>query len=198
MTTTSFFCRKKALWPFPPITLPRPEPFVNPAPQILQLLCRAARLCATVPTSAVVFQQIPPLFRSPKPSMIMVQRGSGQRRPGSQSRRRCEQRRPVQRLCAPRPDLTQPLNKPESPLPVPASAGMDRGILHEGEKVKKKISEMVSHKRQDTTATVIPCLYLLLFTVLRTLAVGLSANKKRTRILSHRESGSGTNCMVEN
>lgn len=84
------------------------------------------------------------------------------------------------------------------PLPVPASAGMDRGILHEGEKVKKKISEMVSHKRQDTTATVIPCLYLLLFTVLRTLAVGLPVNKKRTRILSHRESGSGTNCMVEN
>lgn len=39
--------------------------------------------------------------------------------------------------------------------------------------MKKKISEMVSHKRQDTTATVIPCLYLLLFTVLRTLAVGL-------------------------
>ena len=50
---------------------------------------------------------------------------------------------------------------------------MDRGILHEGEKVKKKISEMVSHKRQDTTATVIPCLYLLLFTVLRTLAAEL-------------------------
>ena len=67
--------------------------------------------------------------------------------------------------------------------------------------MKKKISEMVSHKRQDTTATVIPlipCLYLLLFTVLRTLAVGLSVNKKRTRILSHRESGPGTNCMVEN
>lgn len=32
---------------------------------------------------------------------------------------------------------------------------------------------MVSHKRQDTTATVIPCLYLLLFTVLRTLAAEL-------------------------
>ena len=29
---------------------------------------------------------------------------------------------------------------------------MNRGILHEGEKVKKKISEMVSHKRQDTIA----------------------------------------------
>ena len=56
--------------------------------------------------------------------------------------------------------------------------------------MKKKISEMVSHKRQDTTATVIPCLYLLLFTVLRTLAVGLPVNKKRTRTLSHRESGS--------
>ena len=39
--------------------------------------------------------------------------------------------------------------------------------------MKKKISEMVSHKRQDTTATVIPCLYLLLFTVLRTLAAEL-------------------------
>lgn len=64
--------------------------------------------------------------------------------------------------------------------------------------MKKKISEMVSHKRQDTTATVIPCLYLLLFTVLRTLAVGLPVNKKRTRTLSHRESGSGTNCMVVN
>lgn len=62
--------------------------------------------------------------------------------------------------------------------------------------MKKKISEMVSHKRQDTTATVIPCLYLLLFTVLRTLAVGLPVNKKRTRILSHRESDSSTNGMV--
>ena len=132
MTTTSFFYRKKALWPFPPITLPRPEPFVNPAPQILQLLCRAARLCATVPTSAVVFWQIPPLFRRPGPSMIMVQRGSGQRRPGSQSRRRCDrrgaQRRPVQRLCAPRPDLTQPLNKSESPCPFQHLPGWTGGF----------------------------------------------------------------------
>ena len=62
--------------------------------------------------------------------------------------------------------------------------------------MKKKILEMVSHKRQDTTATVIPCLYLLLFTVLRTLAAGLPVNKKRTQTLSHRESGSGTNCIV--
>lgn len=143
MTTTSFFCRKKALWPFPPITLPRPEPFVNPTPQILQLLCRAARLCATVPTSAVVFRQIPPLFRRPGPSMIMVQRGSGQRRPGSQSRRRrCdrrwEQRRPVQRLCAPRPDLTQPLNKPESPCPFRHLPGWTGGFCMKEKKWRKR------------------------------------------------------------
>ena len=64
--------------------------------------------------------------------------------------------------------------------------------------MKKKISEMVSHKRQDTTAMVIPCLYLLLLTVLRTLAAGPPVNKKRTRTLFHKESGSSTNCMVEN
>ena len=52
-------------------------------------------------------------------------------------------------------------------------------------------------KRQDTTATVIPCLYLLLFPVLRTLAVGLPANKKRTRTLSLRETDSGTSCVAE-
>ena len=43
---------------------------------------------------------------------------------------------------------------------------------------------------------VIPCLYSFLLTVLRTLAVGFPVNKKRTRTLSHRESGSSTNCMV--
>ena len=44
---------------------------------------------------------------------------------------------------------------------------------------------------------VIPCLYLLLLTVLRTLAAGPPVNKKRTRTLSHKESGSSTNCMVD-
>ena len=44
---------------------------------------------------------------------------------------------------------------------------------------------------------VIPCLYLLLLTVLRTPSAELPVNKKRTRTLSHRESGSSTNCMVE-
>ena len=44
---------------------------------------------------------------------------------------------------------------------------------------------------------VIPCLSSFLLTVLRTPAVELPVNKKRTRTLSHRESGSSTNCLVE-
>ena len=43
---------------------------------------------------------------------------------------------------------------------------------------------------------VIPCLYS--FTALRTLAAGPPINKKRTRTLFRKESGSSTNCMVEN
>ena len=50
-------------------------------------------------------------------------------------------------------------------------------------------------KRQDTTATVIPC--LCSFTALRTLAAEPPINKKRTRTLSRKESGLSTNCMVE-
>ena len=56
----------------------------------------------------------------------------------------------------------------------------------------------IQMQRQGTTSMVIPCLYLLLLTVLRTPSAELPVNKKRTRTLSHRESGSGTNCMVEN
>ena len=43
---------------------------------------------------------------------------------------------------------------------------------------------------------VIPC--LCLFTALRTLAAEPPVNKKRTRTLFRKESGSSTNCMVEN
>ena len=80
---------------------------------------------------------------------------------------------------------------------------MDRGILHEGEKVKKKILEMVSHKRQDTTATVIPCLlcYFLLkissppefeFLIFHTRTYERECNKKEppTKV--------GDSCLVEN
>ena len=43
---------------------------------------------------------------------------------------------------------------------------------------------------------VIPCLSSFLLTVLRTPAVELPVNKKRTRTLFRKESGSSTNCMV--
>ena len=49
-------------------------------------------------------------------------------------------------------------------------------------------------KRQDTTVIVIPC--LCSFTVPSSPFSEPPANKKRTRTLSHRESGSSTNCMV--
>ena len=51
-------------------------------------------------------------------------------------------------------------------------------------------------KRQDTITTMIPC--LCLFTALRTLVAEPPINKKRTRTLSRKESGSSTNYMVEN
>ncbi len=44
---------------------------------------------------------------------------------------------------------------------------------------------------------VIPCLYSFLFTVPSSVFSELLVNKKRTRTLSHREPGSGTNCMVD-
>ena len=50
-------------------------------------------------------------------------------------------------------------------------------------------------KRQDTIATMIPC--LCSFTALRTLAAELPSNKKHTRTLFRKESGSSTNCMVD-
>ena len=52
-------------------------------------------------------------------------------------------------------------------------------------------------KRQGTTAMVIPCLCSFPFTALHTLAAEPPVNKKRTRTLSYRESGSSTNCMVD-
>ena len=43
----------------------------------------------------------------------------------------------------------------------------------------------------------IPCLYSFSLTALRTPSAELPVNKKRTRTLSRKESGSGTNCLVE-
>ena len=52
-------------------------------------------------------------------------------------------------------------------------------------------------KRQDTTIIVIPCLYSFSLTALRTPSAELLVNKKRTRTLSRKESGSSTNCLVD-
>ena len=43
----------------------------------------------------------------------------------------------------------------------------------------------------------IPCLYSFSLTALRTPSAELPVNKKRTRTLSRKESGSSTNCMVD-
>ena len=45
----------------------------------------------------------------------------------------------------------------------------------------------IKHKRQDTIATMISC--LCLFTALRAPSAEPPVNKKRTRTLSHKESG---------
>ena len=58
-----------------------------------------------------------------------------------------------------------------------------------------KANLIVQNKRQDTIAMMIPC--LCSFTALRTLAAELPINKKRTRTLFRKESGSSTNCMVD-
>ena len=50
-------------------------------------------------------------------------------------------------------------------------------------------------KRQDTTVIVIPC--LCSFNALCSPSAESPINKKRTRTLFHKESGSSTNCMVE-
>ena len=44
----------------------------------------------------------------------------------------------------------------------------------------------------------ISCLYSFLLTVLHTPSAEPPINKKRTRTLFRKESGSSTNCMVEN
>ena len=54
---------------------------------------------------------------------------------------------------------------------------------------------LTDNKRQGTTSMVIPC--LCSFNALCSPSAELPINKKRTRTLSRKESGSSTNCMVE-
>ena len=65
---------------------------------------------------------------------------------------------------------------------------------YRGRPSSHKVNLIPQNKRQDTTVIVIPC--LCLFTALRTLAAEPPINKKRTRTLFCKESGSSTNCMV--
>ena len=60
-----------------------------------------------------------------------------------------------------------------------------------------KATLIPQNKRQDTTAMVIPCLCSFLLTVPSSAFSELPVNKKRTRTLFHKESGSSTNCMVD-
>ena len=55
----------------------------------------------------------------------------------------------------------------------------------------------IQMQRQGTTSMVIPCLYLFLLTVPSSPSAEPPINKKRTRTLSRKESGSSTNCLVE-
>ena len=69
-------------------------------------------------------------------------------------------------------------------------------VSHIGERPSShKANLILQNKRQDTIAMMIPC--LCSFTVPSSPSAELPTNKKRTQTLSHRESGSSTNCMVE-
>ena len=60
-----------------------------------------------------------------------------------------------------------------------------------------KATLIPQNKRQDTITTMIPCLYSFLLTVPSGAFSEPPVNKKRTRTLFRKESGSSTNCMVE-
>ena len=66
-----------------------------------------------------------------------------------------------------------------------------------GRSSSHKATLIPQNKRQDTTAMVIPCLCSFLLTVPSSAFSELPVNKKRTRTLFHKESGSSTNCMVD-
>ena len=60
-----------------------------------------------------------------------------------------------------------------------------------------KANLIAQNKRQDTIVMMIPCLCSFLLTVPSSPSAELPINKKRTRTLFRKESGSSTNCMVE-
>ena len=64
-----------------------------------------------------------------------------------------------------------------------------------GRSSSHKATLIPQNKRQDTITTMIPC--LCSFTVPSSPSAEPPVNKKRTRTLSRKESGSSTNCLVE-
>ena len=66
-----------------------------------------------------------------------------------------------------------------------------------GRSSSHKATLIPQNKRQDTTAMVIPCLCSFLLTVPSSAFSELPVNKKRTRTLFRKESGSTMNCMVD-
>ena len=66
-----------------------------------------------------------------------------------------------------------------------------------GRSSSHKATLIPQNKRQDTTAMVIPCLCSFLLTVPSSAFSELPVNKKCTRTLFRKESGSSTNCMVD-
>ena len=64
-----------------------------------------------------------------------------------------------------------------------------------GRSSSHKATLIPQNKRQDTITTMIPC--LCSFTVPSSPSAEPPINKKRTRTLSRKESGSSTNCLVE-
>ena len=64
-----------------------------------------------------------------------------------------------------------------------------------GRSSSHKATLIPQNKRQDTITTMIPC--LCSFNALCSPSAEPPINKKRTRTLFHKESGSSTNCLVE-
>ena len=79
-------------------------------------------------------------------------------------------------------------------LPVRTYAAIAINAPYRWRSSSHKATLIPQNKRQDTTVIVIPC--LCSFNALCSPSAELPINKKRTQTLSHRESGSSTNCMV--
>ena len=80
-------------------------------------------------------------------------------------------------------------------LPVRTYAAIAINAPYRWRSSSHKATLIPQNKRQDTTVIVIPC--LCSFNALCSPSAELPINKKRTQTLSHRESGSSTNCMVD-